>query len=831
MSVVLGALLQNSPVTSAPSTSRAEHAAIGSMPLSAPVADLAAAAGVQRVDPSTLPLDIVRIAFSSPEGQDEARVRAAIAQVLQREGAPAGRLPLPLSPKTWSTQIFRTSIADGRLASKIFGTRAAALLYYGLMGVDPATLGWIESNPAVLDTLYRHPGVTAVYARSLRVRQDRIVTPGDAADDVWAAVVGAPPRTPAAFIAKLWTARSGRLAGLYDAVAHLDPAHQALAIGRAADTGRVTRARDLFDALTALDPQWRLADHPFRRPDVDAAVLLRTVRVTADGRLAPPASRDVWSRVFGGVAERGPLDAAWLARRILEAGDSVARQRLDVFLFAQRVFGATVPADEDALAEALTAFGRYPALLLTLEGHGLDARAFAAASRSAAALQSRDAIVVFQSGLAIVDRARRSGTLDAVRSRGVIASLLDAARPSDAAEGLLSWVRDGLLVTLRQSVPGGDAHDADALVIAAMAGPSSPSEPTVEWEAQRFRADLASPERSRLTALRQIQEEPSIEKALAASTARDLGPLAHSMAALVYADALGEPDGQPAIAGAVWRRHRFEGVQGGDLGRPVAWRMATEVFAPEGWHLAGSLLRLDLALAHLALRRLDSSEMPTPGALPANSRRTLALSVALIDPRALVDADRDAIASALARGRRRAAAVATDPSAIDDVAAEAGLSEWRANAARWALAANVSTDLAPALTLLELFRLGGGKDSRAWGTAAVPTDGCLCLAFPSRLAWEDLAGRPGTGQIATQLADVMLRAADALAVRRLPALLARDLAAFAMQDAMDRARPAYFDDWLPLAYAARDLTDAQFDDYIAALTVAGPLVPVPKGMP
>ena len=356
---------------------------------------------------------------------------------------------------------------------------------------------------------------------------------------------------------------------------------------------------------------------------------------------------------------------------------------------------------------------------------------------------------------------------------------------------------------------------------------SSAGRAAIAWEGQQFRADPASPERRRLTTLRESQEELSIEKALASATPRDFTALAHSMTALVYADALGEPDGQPAIAGAVWRRHRFEGVQGGDLGRPVAWRMAGEVFAPAGWYLAGSLLRLDLALAHLALRRLDSSEMPTPGALPANSRRTLALTVALLDPRALADDDRDAIAAALSRGRARAAALAKEPATVDAVARDAGLSEWRSNALRWALEASPSS---ASFTLLELFRLGGGPDRAAWGTAAVPVDGCLCLLFPPRLAWEDLAGRPGTGQMATQLADVMLRTADALAARRLPALLARDVVAFAMQDAMDRARPAYFDDWLPLADAARDLTDAQFDDYVAALTVAGPLVPVSKGI-
>jgi hypothetical protein len=76
--------------------------------------------------------------------------------------------------------------------------------------------------------------------------------------------------------------------------------------------------------------------------------------------------------------------------------------------------------------------------------------------------------------------------------------------------------------------------------------------------------------------------------------------------------------------------------------------------------------------------------------------------------------------------------------------------------------------------------------------------------------------------------DVMLRTAQALSARRLPAVLTRDVMAFAMQDTMDAARPGYFDDWLSIAFAARDLSDDRFDDYVAALTAAGPLIPVPK---
>ena len=808
-------------------TSARAGGAIGSMPIPVSVAELATAAGVERVDASTLPLDIVRIGFASADGPEEARVRAAIARVLQRDGAPLAQLPLPLSPKTWTGRVLDARIADGRLAAAIFGSRPAALLYHGLMGIDPATLAWIESNPALLDTLSKHPAVTAVYARSLRIRNGRVVTPGDAADDLWAGLVGADPRAPAAFVAKLWSARSGRLAGFYDAVAHLDPPHQAFAIGRPADPDRIARARSLVDAVTMVEPQWRLTEHPFRRPDVDAAVLLRTIRVTAAGELAAPAARDVWSRVFGGLAERGAIDPAWLARKILEAGDSVARQRLDTLLFAQRALGAA-PADEDILVETLTAFGRYPALMLTLEGHGFDPAAFAAAARAAAALQGRDAIALFQSALAIVDRARRSGTLGTSQSRAAIASLVEAARSPAAAGELRRWVRDELLASFRRAIPGAEGRPADALVLAAMAGPASPPRPPLEWEGQRYHLDVASLELRRLSTLRERQEEPSIDAALANAT--DPGALAHSLMALVYADALGEPDGQPAAAGAVWRRHRFEGHYGGDAARPMAWRIAAEVFAAGGWHLAGSVLRLDLALPHLALRRVDSTEMPKPSVLPASTRRTFALSVALIDPRALADEQRDAIAAAIARGRARAAALTTDPPSFESAATEAGLSEWRTNAARWTLDAGADRGFAGTFTLLELFRLGGGRPSAAWGAASVPIDGCLCLRVPEPAAWEDFAGRPSTGQMAAQLADVMFRTAEALAARQLPAPLARDVVSFAMQDVLDRARPAYFDDWLAVTTAVRALTEIQFDDYIAALTVAGPLVPVPRGV-
>jgi hypothetical protein len=243
------------------------------------------------------------------------------------------------------------------------------------------------------------------------------------------------------------------------------------------------------------------------------------------------------------------------------------------------------------------------------------------------------------------------------------------------------------------------------------------------------------------------------------------------------------------------------------------------------------MLRLDLVLAHLALRRLDPTEMPERSLLSTMDRRTLARTVVLINGRVLTDVARDAVAAALARGRARVASLVASPAGVDAIVADAALSEWRTAALRWRLAHDAPR-VATAFTALELFRLGGGAAlGPGWGAAVDTLDGCVCLRMPDPAPWEEYTGRAPSGQLATGLADVMLRSAEALAARRLPAVLTGAVTAFAMQDTIDAGRPQYFDDWLSLAFAARDLSDDRFDDYVAALTAAGPLVPLGKSGP
>ena len=83
------------------------------------------------------------------------------------------------------------------------------------------------------------------------------------------------------------------------------------------------------------------------------------------------------------------------------------------------------------------------------------------------------------------------------------------------------------------------------------------------------------------------------------------------------------------------------------------------------------------------------------------------------------------------------------------------------------------------------------------------------------------------GLLATRAADVALQVADILATLGLPASLAPGVLAFAMQDVVDRAQPAYSGDWEEFGRAARTLTRDRVTDYVAALTANGPLMPAP----
>lgn len=845
----------------------------GSVPLPVSARALAAALGLPSPDPSRLLLHIIRLVYDAPEAQNpqSRRFRETLETALTAPGeATTDLVPLPLDPAIWRDTILETPASGVGLVSAILTDRRAAFVYCGLAALDDETLGWLGSQRDTLLHVRKHAAIFAAFGRSLHVRAGRIVVPGGKeAEPLWKSLTGEDPGKPAAFVQRLING-DGRLAFLYDTIAHLDGSRQRFALGLPVQPSSPdARVRALLESFVAAAPDWRIDERPFSKPPIDGAMLLSTVAVTPDGVGAAPMGLRLWDRVFRAdeltdvsfervseaeinqVSARLSVDAAWLAVHILKVPYALGRRRLDTLLFAQRVFGRQPSAEAARIATALRGFTAFPALMIALERIGIvEPAIFVRAAEHAAKLTAidslplrRTSIAEFQSAVALIERSRRTGVLDSPRAETLVSTLtsLQVSSRNAYGSGFSLWLRDGFIGGLA----AGDSREETVLKALAGVARSANPIPVIEWEGRQYGVDPASADLRRLRLIRERQGGPTLDAALSAALEGvndgdregQVGldaehALADALLAIVYAVYLGDPSAAAVTSGNVALRHDF-GLGASPLASSAdAWRLPIEHFEGKGaWRVRGSVLGLETALGRLMLRRLDPTAMPAEPKLRSQDRQTVMLTAALLNPFALTDATRDMIATAIARGRARATALSQDASSLDDVSRAAGLSEWRHQALAWTIAKN-QQDLASQFSLLELFWIGSAssgasRDLDAWGAAALPLTGCLCQEMPRPRAWEDLGGR-GPAVLGTRGVDVALQMAETLAALKLPASLAAAIGSFATQDVIEQAQLAYPDDWEEFGRAARELPRPRMFDYIAALTAGGPLVPVEK---
>ena len=826
------------------------------VPLPAPADEIAAALEIASIDRSDFVLNVVRVLFGMGMLEGDRRQRGALTQILNTaSNRPGEAVPLPLDASIWRETLLPKPVPNEQLIATILADRTTALMYHGLAGLDDDTLAWLGAERGTLQQLMRRPGAFAVFGPSIRIRAGEVAVPGgESAKPAWQTLLGADPAKPANFIRRVFSDDQGWRAWFYDSVSQLDEARLKFALGEWLPAGsRQERARALLNVFTDRTTEWNPETQPFSRRQVDPGLTLALISVKPDGTPIGPLHRGLWERVFAHDArqkvtgslkaqeaeDNTPVDAAWLLSRIHRVPVDVSRRRLETFLFAQRMFPTAEP--NASLLMALQSYVAFPALMLTLERAGVRALdTINAAAVRAETLSEigdgerrRTALLQFQASLGIVERMQRRGGLKKDSAETLIASLARVPTTGRGYEGKLAgWIRSALLPSLDE-VPQQTPNRAEDLVLAAMAGETTGRTElrVVDWEGRKYRVGAAAAETQRLHKARRRQGGLSLDAALAEidKLKNDKGELslANTLTSILYAASLGDPDGPALSIENIATRHDLDSSNG--FGPRAAWRLPTEGHTQRGWRVSGSLLGLDTALARMSLRRLDATAMPLEPRLVSAERQTAALSVALLDPGRLNDVTRDEIAAALGRGRARLSAVSADRSELETVVKDAGLSTWRREALAWT-AAHDRERLPSQLSLVETMWLGKPRmteaiDLDSWGAAALPWNGCLCLLMPRAIPWETLTGRPSLGLLATRGADVAILVAEVLAATNLPSEIAPGVIAYAMQDVMDKARPAYFDDWPEFTRAASAISRDALADFIAAQAAGGALLP------
>jgi hypothetical protein len=282
------------------------------------------------------------------------------------------------------------------------------------------------------------------------------------------------------------------------------------------------------------------------------------------------------------------------------------------------------------------------------------------------------------------------------------------------------------------------------------------------------------------------------------------------------------------LVGNVAQRHDF-GIGRSERGmRPhLEWAHPRQrISAGVPWHVSGSLLGLELALSSQALRRVNAERVVDAPTLSTNEREAFAASVALLNPYALRDGDRDVIAEAIARGRQRVTLLAEEGGALDQIADEIRMDGWRRRALQWMLVREPER-IGSMFSMTELLYLGGApvNDLQSWGMAAHATLGCICSRLAPPGEWRTLLGRPQLGLMATVVPDLHLQVAILLRELQLPAAIARSVLTAAVQDFIDEARTTDANDWIGLVRAAQALSRERVEDYVAGATAYGPLIP------
>ena len=765
-------------------------------------------------------------------------------------------IAVPLTADHWRDLL--APAGRGDLFAALISNRSVLLVCAGATNTDQSIRSLLERDRGLLRYIARStPAAFWMAGRSLRLEKDRVVVPGgSAADPIWEALAGEKVTRPSEFIRMLLSRDSGRLAWFFDAMAAMPADRRGLVYGPGPIEMQVEQTRALYATFRSADSNWRLEDHPFLRGVTDPWMVTSHIGI-ANGAVSPPNDQRFWEALFerGDFSRRAvtalrvdaalrleaaaPVSLAWLAQKIAGVAAKERRDRYEMVRFAQAVFSNASAEDAVDVMVALGGYRRYRALLLALDRMEITtprvySRAVEAARRldELSGRERKHAIIAFQAALAVLERARVTRAIDVPAAEGMVLALADAAQAATTrhAQTIAQWMVKGMLDTLPPLVQPDQWTSATAYesrLLQALAGsPRGTTPATLKWEGLDYRVDYFASEHDRIKRIREQLTSPGLDAALAANNDAQL---AEALLVMIYAPALGDPEGPALLGGDIALRHDF-GVEGaaGLRRDTLAWSLPREqVGDGSPWHIEGSLLGLDIALARLALRRLSDDDMPVAPTINLNDQVTLAKTARALNPHDFRDADRDRIVEALERGRQRVAA-ATNLADLRALANEAELSAAVKQTLPWTLTRTPA--LAPALFGLRDFLWLGRPDLpletlHRWGVYAEALHSRVRTAMPPPAQWENVSGRADGGLIATQVPDLTLRMAEETVRLKLPAQLIPGLLTFATQDFWHDVDSRFPDDWPALGRQALALSPSRVEDYVAALAGDGPLRP------
>jgi hypothetical protein len=434
---------------------------------------------------------------------------------------PSSRVPVLFAVGDWVTSPQNAKSANAQsdlkpdlkidLVDILLHSPAIARLYSAFAGMDSETAVALRQSLG-LSKLVRFAKELDFYGGPICIRSGNVLVPGGpSAETAWKDLVGADPRSPGEFVARLMTADAGWLGSYFDALSYAGAEQQAYLT-------EPRRLRRFYSALRGRNASPGPARAIFRS-DPDFWVLVARLHLESD-QPAVPGNLDVWREILHRNRET-PIDREWAARsqgwqhpeQLLEAMFALSRdvkrsQSLDIYLTLSEIDRRRPPQEHLTPATVRLLANRFWRLgdqySVFSEFPGLNDESITAFVKAADALDGiespvvrANAIGIFQSNLGLWQILARQGQISSTSEnqswQRMIAPFAEAhtsAQLFDAGRASL-----GELLTAAAGTAGLSQDE----IIEHLAGPN-----LVSRAAQNARSELARKMRSAMDSQRLV---------------------------------------------------------------------------------------------------------------------------------------------------------------------------------------------------------------------------------------------------------------------------------------------------------------------------------------
>jgi hypothetical protein len=214
---------------------------------------------------------------------------------------PATPVPIFFTEKDWVTLLPAKQRTGVSVLDMLLNDEGVDRLYAGLGRLDPQTRAELLQSVG-LKRLLAYAPIFDFYGSRICIRSGAVVVPGgEAAEQSWAELVGASPRTPGNFVYHLLAKDQGWAAAYFDALSRVGPEQQTHFVAQ-------DRLKHMYAAYRSSSPNLGAGASVFPR-NVNLLLLLTRVQWDASGQLKTPGSATQWREVFAhtdrGSHERG----------------------------------------------------------------------------------------------------------------------------------------------------------------------------------------------------------------------------------------------------------------------------------------------------------------------------------------------------------------------------------------------------------------------------------------------------------------------------------------------------------------------------------------------